>query len=134
NDLHFYEGDQFPERYKNGAFIAFHGSTIRAPYPQAGYFVAFVPFENGAPSGPWDVFADGFAGVDTIVNTRDALARPMGIAMGPDGSLYISESVKGKIWRIMYKGDKDEFGEAQLANMEERKKTQPNIKHPDEIE
>ena len=133
NDLHFYKGDQFPERYKNGAFIAFHGSTIRAPYPQAGYFVCFVPFENGEPSGPWEVFANGFAGVDTIVNTRDAVARPMGIAMGPDGSLYISESVRGKIWRIMYKGDKDKFGEAQLAKMEEQKMT-PNIKHPDEIE
>lgn len=134
NDLYFYEGDQFPERYKNGAFIAFHGSTIRAPYPQAGYFVGFVPFENGAPSGPWEVFADGFAGMDTIVNTRDALARPMGIAMGPDGSLYISESVKGKIWRIIFKGDKDNFGAAQLAKMELRKETQPNIKHPHEIE
>jgi glucose/arabinose dehydrogenase/mono/diheme cytochrome c family protein len=133
NDLYFYEGDQFPERYKNGAFIAFHGSTIRAPYPQSGYFVGFVPFKDGAPSGPWEVFADGFAGVDTIVNTRDAIGRPMGIAMGPDGSLYISESVKGKIWRIMYKGDKEEFGEEQLAKMEERKKSQPNIKHPDEV-
>lgn len=133
NDLHFYQGNQFPERYKNGAFIAFHGSTIRAPYPQAGYFVAFVPFKDGAPSGPWEVFADGFAGVDTIINTRDALARPMGIAMGPDGSLYFSESVKGKIWRIMYKGDKEKFGDDQLAKMDERKKTQPNIKHPDEI-
>ena len=133
NDLHFYKGDQFPERYKNGAFIAFHGSTIRAPYPQAGYFVCFVPFENGQPSGPWEVFANGFAGVDTIVNTRDAVARPMGIAMGPDGSLYISESVRGKIWRIMYKGDREKFGEAQLAKMEEQK-MMPNIKHPDEIE
>src|SRR5690606_11013598 len=73
-------------------------------------------------------------GVDTIVNTRDAKARPMGISMGPDGSLYITESVKGKIWRIMYKGDKENFGEAQLAKMEERKTTQPHIKHPDEIE
>lgn len=133
NDLHFYKGDQFPERYKNGAFIAFHGSTIRAPYPQAGYFVCFVPFENGEPSGPWEVFANGFAGVDTIVNTRDAVARPMGIAMGPDGSLYISESVRGKVWRIMYKGDKNKFGEAQLAKMEEQK-MMPNIKHPHEIE
>lgn len=134
NDLYFYEGDQFPERYKNGAFIAFHGSTIRAPYPQSGYFVGFVPFKDGAPSGPWEVFADGFAGVDTIVNTRDAIGRPMGIAMGPDGSLYISESVKGKIWRIMYKGDKEEFGEEQLASMETRKISQPNIKHPHEID
>ncbi|MCH6236685.1 c-type cytochrome [Cognataquiflexum rubidum] len=131
NDLHFYRGDQFPERYKNGAFVAFHGSTIRVPYPQAGYFVAFVPFEKGIPAGPWEVFADGFAGMDTIVNTGDALARPMGIAMGPDGSLYISESVKGKIWRIMYKGKKSDFGEASLAKLEERKNQRINIKDPD---
>jgi mono/diheme cytochrome c family protein len=133
NDLFFYTGDQFPERYKKGAFIAFHGSTIRAPYPQGGYFVGFVPFENGAPSGPWEVFADGFAGIDTIVNTGNAAARPMGIAMGPDGSLYISESVNGKIWRIMYKGDKENFGNAQLAKMEQRKINQPNIRTPHEI-
>jgi glucose/arabinose dehydrogenase/cytochrome c553 len=132
NDLLFYTGNQFPERYKHGAFIAFHGSTIRAPYPQAGYFVAFVPFKNGVPSGDWEVFADGFAGVDTIVNTSDARARPMGLAMGPDGSLYITESVKGKIWRIMYKGDKQKLSTEQLAKMEARKKTAPNIRPPDE--
>jgi mono/diheme cytochrome c family protein len=67
------------------------------------------------------VFADGFAGVDPIVNVRDAIYRPMGIAMGPDGSLYISETEKGKIWRIMYKGDKKNFGTEQLAGMEEHK-------------
>jgi len=131
NDLHFYEGDQFPDHYKNGAFIAFHGSTIRSPYPQAGYFVCFVPFENGKP-GNWEVFADGFTRVDTIVDTDEAGYRPMGIAMGPDGSLYISESEYGKIWRVMYKGNKNNFGPAQLAKIEERKK-QPNIKTPDEI-
>ena len=131
NDLHFYKGDQYPKRYKNGAFVAFHGSTIRGPYPQGGYFVAFVPFEKGRPSGPWEVFADGFAGLDTIVNTGDALARPMGIAMGPDGSLYISESVKGKIWRIMYKGNKSTFVEADLTKLEERKNQSSHIKIPD---
>ena len=132
NDLLFYEGDQFPARYKNGAFIAFHGSTIRAPYPQAGYFVAFVPFSDGKPSGPWEVFADGFAQLDTIVNTSDARARPMGLSMGPDGSLYITESVRGKIWRVMYKGNKTEFGEKQLAGMEPRM-MRTNVKTPDEI-
>jgi glucose/arabinose dehydrogenase len=132
NDLLFYKGDQFPPRYKNGAFIAFHGSTIRAPYPQAGYFVAFVPFRDGKPSGPWEVFADGFAQLDTIVNTSDAKARPMGLSMGPDGSLYITESVRGKIWRIMYKGNKTDFGENQLAGMELRK-MRTNVKTPDEI-
>lgn len=132
NDLLFYKGDQFPARYKNGAFIAFHGSTIRAPYPQAGYFVAFVPFSDGKPSGPWEVFADGFAQLDTIVNTSDAKARPMGLSMGPDGSLYITESVRGRIWRVMFKGNKAEFGEKQLAGMEQRK-MRTNVKTPDEI-
>jgi glucose/arabinose dehydrogenase/mono/diheme cytochrome c family protein len=131
NDLLFYDGDQYPERYRHGAFIAFHGSTNRAPYPQAGYFIAFVPFNNGQ-FGEWEVFADGFAGVDPIVNVSDALYRPMGIAMGPDGSLYIADTEKGKIWRILYKGDRDEFGEAQLAKMEERKSAS-NIRRPDEI-
>ena len=133
NDLYFYRGDQFPDRYKNGAFIAFHGSTIRAPYPQGGYFVGFVPFENGKPSGPWEVFADGFAGVDTIYNTSDAAYRPMGIAMGPDGSLYISESEKGKIWRVMFKGDKKTFSDKDLAEMEKHKQL-PHIKRPHIVE
>ena len=132
NDLLFYTGNQFPERYKNGAFIAFHGSTIRAPYPQAGYFIGFVPFKNGVPSGEFEVFADGFAGVDTIINTSDADYRPMALAMGPDGSLYIGESEKGKIWRVMYRGDKNNFKDAQLAKMEEHKKL-PHIKTPDEV-
>lgn len=132
NDLLFYTGDQFPERYKNGAFIAFHGSTNRGPYPQAGYFVCFVPFKNGQPGGDWEVFADGFAGKDTLINTSDARYRPMGLAMGPDGSLYVSDSRKGKIWRIMYKGDKNNFGAEQLAAMEKRKSL-PHIKTPDEI-
>lgn len=131
-DLLFYQGDQFPARYKKGAFIAFHGSTDRSPYPQAGYIVCFVPFENGAPTGKWEVFADGFTGVDTVMNTSDAVYRPMGLATGPDGSLYISESNKGKIWRVMYKGDKAQFGDAQLSAMEARK-SRTYIKTPDEI-
>ncbi|MBS1659660.1 MAG: c-type cytochrome [Bacteroidetes bacterium] len=130
-DLLFYRGNQFPERYKNGVFVAFHGSTDRSPYPQAGYIVCFVPFVNGTPTDRWEVFADGFTGVDTVVNTRDAVYRPMGLAEGPDGSLYISESNKGKIWRVMYKGDRAGFGEAQLASMEARK-SRSYIKTPDE--
>lgn len=133
NNVFFYKGDQFPERYRHGAFIAFHGSTIRAPYPQAGYIVAFVPLKDGKADGPWEVFADGFAGIDTIPNTSDAHARPVGLAMGPDGSLYVSESVNGKIWRIMYKGKKSGFGKTQLAGMEARKQ-RTNIKTPDETE
>lgn len=132
NDILFYRGDQFPEHYKQGAFIAFHGSTIRAPYSQSGYFVAFVPFKNGNPSGPWEVFADGFAGMDTIINTTDAQFRPMGLAEGPDGSLYVSDSRKGKIWRIMFKGDKTKFGDEHLAGMEKRKMS-AHIRTPHEV-
>lgn len=132
NDILFYEGNQFPERYKNGAFIAFHGSTNRGPYPQSGYFIAFVPFKDGQPSGPWEVFADGFGVIDPIPNANDALYRPMGLAVGPDGSLYVAETEKGKIWRIMFKGDKSKFGESQLAAMEQRKLTSNNVRQPDE--
>ena len=133
NDLLFYKGKQFPSRYKNGAFVAFHGSTDRAPYPQAGFIIAFVPFKDGKPSGPWEVFADGFARVDPILNVSNAVYRPMGLAEGPDGSLYVSDTEKGKIWRIAFTGDKKAFGTAQLAAMENRKKTASNIKTPDEI-
>lgn len=130
-DVLFYEGNQFPERYKQGVFVAFHGSTDRSPYPQAGYIVCFYPFEDGKPNGKWEVFTDGFTGVDTVVNTSDAVYRPMGLATGPDGSLYISESNKGKIWRVMYKGDKDKFGEAEL-NLMEKRKSRSYIKTPEE--
>ncbi|HLZ86754.1 MAG TPA: c-type cytochrome, partial [Puia sp.] len=114
-----------------GAFVAFHGSTDRSPYPQAGYIVCFVPFQQGKPAGKWEVFADGFTRVDTVVNTSDAVFRPMGLAEGPDGSLYISESNKGRIWRIMYKGDKAKFGDADLAKMEPSR-SRTYVKTPDE--
>ena len=133
NGLYFYHGDQFPERYKHGAFIAFHGSTNRAPYPQSGYIIGFVPFEGGVASKNWEVFADGFAQVDPIVSVRDAVYRPMGIAMGPDGSLYVSDTNKGKIWRIMFTGEKQEFGEKELEPMEARKSL-AHIRTPHELD
>ncbi len=105
NALLFYTGTQFPEKYRNGAFIAFHGSWNRAPLRQAGYNVVFVPMKDGKPSGQWEVFADGFAGPQPVSSTREAQFRPCGLAQGPDGSLYISDSVKGKIWKIIYTGN-----------------------------
>lgn len=106
NDLLFYTAQQFPDRYRNGAFVAFHGSWNRAPKPQEGYHVAFLPMNaEGRPTGPHERFADGFAGVDTIENTRDARYRPCGLAQGPDGALYVIESNQGKIWKIAYTGE-----------------------------
>ena len=103
-DLMFYSGSQFPEHYQNGAFIAFHGSWNRAPMPQEGYNVTFQPFADGKPAGNFEVFASGFAGKTPLMNPDDARARADGVAEAPDGSLFISESQKGKIWRVLYRG------------------------------
>ena len=102
NALLFYTGNQFPERYKNGAFVAFHGSWNRAPRPQNGFFVVFLPFKDGMPSGDYEIFADNFAG--PVVTPKDSRFRPCGLTQGPDGSLYISEDKKGRIWKVMYNG------------------------------
>jgi glucose/arabinose dehydrogenase len=105
-DIMFYSGTQFPAQYRGGAFIAFHGSWNRAPEPQAPGNVTFQPFANGKPSGKFEVFASGFAGATVPANPNEELARPDGVAQAPDGSLYIAESQKGKIWRVFYRGTK----------------------------
>ncbi|AEW00754.1 sorbosone dehydrogenase [Niastella koreensis] len=102
NALLFYTGKQFPEKYKNGAFIAFHGSWNRAPEPQAGFFVVFVPFKNGMPSGKWEVFADGFSQIPKDATNGRAKYRPCGLAQGPDGSLFVSDDSNGTIWKVSY--------------------------------
>lgn len=104
NGLLFYTGNMFPEKYKNGAFIAFHGSWNRSPEPQKGYLVAFVPFKDGKPSGDWEIFADNFAGGAEFISPNKAKHRPCGLAQGPDGSLYISDDSGGTIYRIIYNG------------------------------
>lgn len=106
NDLMFYSGKQFPARYRDGAFIAFHGSWNRAPLPQRGYRVVFQPFDGRGPSGDWETFADGFAGSETLASPRDARYRPMALAQAPDGSLYIADSRQGRLWRVVYRGSK----------------------------
>ncbi len=101
-----YAGTQFPEKYRNGAFVAFHGSWNRAPRAQAGYQIAFVPFDDkGMPVGTYETFADDFAGKREFVSTGDARFRPLGLAVGPDGSLYIGDTEKGRIWRVIYTGE-----------------------------
>ncbi len=93
NALVFYDADAFPAKYHGGAFIAFHGSWNRAPLPQAGYRVVFVPFQDGRPAGRYETFAMGAKGPTAI--------RPSGLAVGPDGSLYIAADASGTIWRVM---------------------------------
>lgn len=95
-DIEFYAGTQFPERYRGGAFIAFHGSWNRAPLPQAGYRVVFVPFAAGRPTGSYETFATGAGGPTDL--------RASGLAVGPDGSLYIAADDNQTIWRVMFAG------------------------------
>ncbi len=103
NDVLIYTGQQFPEAWRGGALIAFHGSWNRAPGPQGGYAVVFQPMAEGKASGDYVIFADGFAGAEKAPGR--AAHRPAGLAMGPDGALYISDDQKGRIWRVTYLGN-----------------------------
>lgn len=104
--LAFYTSSQFPEKYRGGAFLAFQGSWNRAPRPQKGYNVVFIPFNaQGLPTGSYEVFADNFTGKAELASPNDAAHRPHGVAVGPDGSLYVSDALRGRIWRIFYTGE-----------------------------
>ena len=98
-----YDRQQFPARYRGGVFIAFHGSWDRAPYSQGGYNVVFQPLAGDRASGQCEIFADGFAGA--VKSPAKAEHRPSGLAVGPDGSLYVSDDTRGRIYRIVYRGN-----------------------------
>jgi glucose/arabinose dehydrogenase len=100
-DLLFYSGNAFPRSYRGGAFVVLHGTQNRY-----GYNIVFVPFDRHGKAGSPTVFADGFAAFDPSSADRGpAKYRPMGIAAGPDGALYVADSQKGRIWRIAYQAD-----------------------------
>ncbi|WP_293376425.1 c-type cytochrome [Phenylobacterium sp.] len=102
NDMTIYKAKAFPAAYQGGAFIAFHGSWNRSPEAQDGFNVVFQPLKDGKASGAYIVFADGFAGPNKA--SGKAIFRPTGVAVGPDGALYISEDTKGRIWKVTYQG------------------------------
>jgi glucose/arabinose dehydrogenase len=96
-DFAFYTGKQFPKQYQGGAFVAFHGSWNRAK--RHGYEIAFVPFKDGKPSGPWQDFMTGWMISPDIT---EVWGRPVGVLEMPDGSLLVSDDGGKKIWRISY--------------------------------
>jgi glucose/arabinose dehydrogenase len=94
----FYGGKLFPSRYNGGAFIGMHGSWNRSK--PVGYKVAFVPFQNGRPSGMIEDFLTGFLADEKL---NRVYGRPAGVAVWTDGSLLVADDAAGKIWRVSAK-------------------------------
>ena len=96
--LTFYTGSQFPQRFRNGLFVALHGSWNRST--TNGVKVIFVPFQSGKPGAVED-FLTGFV-VDNTANSK--WGRPVGVTVAPDGSLLVSDDGGNRIWRVKYNG------------------------------
>jgi len=99
-DLEFYMADQFPEKFRGGAFVTLHGSW-NANQPR-GYILVYVPFQDGRPVGSYEVFATGFWTGDA--ENSQVWGRPAGVVTLPDGSLLLSDDVGQTVWRITYTG------------------------------
>ena len=94
--MRFYTGKMFPEKYRNGVFIAEHGSWNRAN--KIGYRVTFVPVRDGRAAGRFEVFAEGW------LQGESAWGRPVDVLVEPSGSLLVSDDQAGSIYRISYRG------------------------------
>jgi len=96
--LAFYQGKSFPARYHGGAFIGMHGSWNRSTL--VGYKVAFVPFQDGRPSGAMEDFLTGF---NMGSKSSEVYGRPVGVAVWTDGSLLVADDGSGRVWRVSVK-------------------------------
>jgi glucose/arabinose dehydrogenase len=91
----FYDGENFPAEYRGDAFVAFHGSWNRGK--RTGYKVVRVLFKDGKPTGEYEDFATGF-----VISDKEVWGRPVGLAVGKDGALFLTEDGSGTIWRITH--------------------------------
>ena len=96
-EMTFYEGTQFPEEYHGDIFAAEHGSWNRAT--RTGYEVIRVPLKNGHATGEYEDFLAGF-----VTDKGEVWGRPVGVAVGKDGSLFVSDDGSRSIWRVSYAG------------------------------
>jgi glucose/arabinose dehydrogenase len=93
----FYDAKAFPPKYQHGAFVALHGSWNRAV--RTGPKVVAIPLEAGVPTGEYEDFMTGF-----VVNDESVWARPVGVAVAHDGSLFVSDDARGTLWRVAFVG------------------------------
>jgi glucose/arabinose dehydrogenase len=91
----FYDGGMFPAGYRGDAFVTLHGSWNRGA--RTGYKVVRVVFKDGKPTGEYDDFMTGF-----VLSADQVWGRPVGVAVGKDGSLFVTEDGSGTIWRVSY--------------------------------
>ena len=105
-DLLFYDGKQFPKSYRGGAFIVYHGGAgPLLEQGHRGYDVMFLPFDRAGKPGQPQSFIEGFAGPEPgDRNPAKAAYRPTGAAVAADGSLYVVDGEKGRLWHIAYDG------------------------------
>jgi glucose/arabinose dehydrogenase len=93
----FYNSSHFPAKFRDGAFVAMHGSWNRAK--RTGYKVVRLVFDNGRPTGEYEDFLTGFVADDDVV-----WGRPTGVAVTRGGDLLVSDDVGGVVWRVRYVG------------------------------
>jgi glucose/arabinose dehydrogenase len=98
-DFAFINNPKFPAEYREGAYLALHGSWNRSK--RVGYSVAFVPMKGGKITGPQKDFLTGWM---LSPDQSEVWGRPVAILQMPDGSLLVSEDGGNKIWRVSYKG------------------------------
>ena len=93
----FYQGENFPAEYKGSAFATMHGSWNREK--RTGYKVVRLIFDaSGKPTGAYEDFMTGF-----VISDTQVWGRPVGVAVGKDGSLFVTEDGNGTIWRVSYR-------------------------------
>jgi hypothetical protein len=94
----FYDATAFPPQYRGNAFASLHGSWNRGK--RTGPKVIALPLRDGVPTGEYEDFMTGF-----VVNDDAVWARPVGVAVARDGSLFVSEDANGTVWRIAFTGE-----------------------------
>jgi glucose/arabinose dehydrogenase len=96
-EMTFYEGSEFPATYKGDIFASEHGSWNKSK--RAGYEVIRVPVKDGKATGEYEDFLTGF-----VTTEGNVWGRPVGVAVAPDGSLFVSDDGSGSIWHVSYTG------------------------------